>query len=344
MTPPGALLIRFPNWIGDSAMALPALDAARRQWPDARLGVIVHDRARPLLETHPAIDRLHRVPGRGRIGWAAVLAELRAARYDLGLLLAHSFSSALLLFLAGVPERIGRRGDGRDWLLTRRLSTVDHVTPMPRQFLEVIEAAGYRGPAPAMRWAPRPEDVAAAGEWLRVHELAGGDFVAVAPGAAHGPAKRWPPERFGALAAALAAATGATVLVFGAPVERPIVESVVALGGPSARAVLDLPLRVAAALLARCRLLVANDSGLLHVARAAGVPVIGLYGSTTPDWSGPAPEEGEAISLRLTCSPCFARTCPRRDRPNECFEEISVESVLAAARRQWRGVLAGTSS
>lgn len=341
---PGAILIRFPNWIGDTAMALPALDAARRHWPGARLGVIVHERARPLLEGHPAIDRFHSVPGRGRIGWRAALSELRTARYDLGLLLAHSFSSALHLFLAGVPERIGRRGDGRDWLLTRRLPPVDHVTPMPGQFLDVIAAAGYRGPMPPMRWVPGPAEVAAADRWLREHGAVGRDLVAIAPGAAHGPAKRWPPDRFGSLAVQLAAATGTLVLVFGTPVEAPIVEAVVASGGSSARAVLDLPLRPAAALLSRCRLLVANDSGLLHVARAAGVPVVGLYGSTTPEWSGPAPEEGDAITLRLPCSPCFARTCPRRDRPNECFEAIEVAPVLAAARRRWRDATVGASS
>lgn len=332
MSRPDAVVLRFPNWIGDAAMALPALEAARGQWPTARLGVIVHDRARPLLAGHRAIDRLHAVPATaGR--WSGAIAELRSCRYDLGLLLAHSFSSALLLALAGVPGRIGRRGDGRDWLLTRRLPPADHATPMPRQFLELVEAAGYRGAQPPMSWRPSREDHERAGRWLGARDLAGRPLVAMAPGAAHGPSKRWPPERFGAVAARLARDHGVTVLVFGAPVERPIVEAVLAAAGPDAAAVLDLDLRAAAALLTRCRLLLANDSGLLHVARAAGVPVVGLYGSTTPDWSGPTPAEGEAIYLRLDCSPCFDRECRRPDRSNACLSELTVEAVIPAVER-----------
>ena len=123
------------------------------------------------------------------------------------------------------------------------------------------------------------------------------------------------------------------VQLLGSAAERPLLDQVTSgVAGASALAG-DLSLPAAAALIGKCRVLVGNDTGLLHMARAVGTPVVGIYGSTTPLWSGPAPREGVALYKGLSCSPCFQRECPLREGRLACLETIEVEEVTQAVDR-----------
>jgi heptosyltransferase-2 len=154
----------------------------------------------------------------------------------------------------------------------------------------------------------------------------------MAPGAAYGPAKRWPLERFEELARALRK-RGVPVVVLGGASEGPLGAALASAGA------MDLTGRTtvleAIGVLARSRALVTNDSGALHLGRAAGTPVIALFGSSSPVWTGPRPEEGTVIGVDLPCRPCFRRNCPLDGADHlACLTRIGVDRVLAALEQR----------
>jgi heptosyltransferase-2 len=329
---PRSVLLRFPNWIGDVFMALPVLDMARELWPEAEIGVQVHDRARSILEGHREVARLHPVPGGGGIGWTGVIDGIGGGRYDLGILLTASFSSAWSFFLAGIPRRVGWAGEGRRALLTRSIGRPDRRTPLVSQYQSILRHLGYEGPSRRMGYLPPEAAFARAREWLAARH-AGRDLVAVAPAASYGPAKRWPEPAYRELTRRLAEEHGLAVVVLGSGVEE---STLAAVRGDSRHVFssageLDLP--AAAALMSGCRLMVGNDTGLLQMARAVGTPVVGLFGSTSPAWTGPEPDEGEVVTLALSCSPCFRRECPLPADRLACLTEMTVDQVEGAALR-----------
>jgi heptosyltransferase-2 len=336
------LLVRATNWIGDAVMSLPALEAARARWPQAEIVLLARPWMAGIYRDHGVADRViefERPPAAGHRGLAGLerlARELRAERFDAALLLQNAFQAAWLAWRAGIAERIGYARDGRSWLLTR-------AVPVPRRgeipalepfyYLELVRRAGWLDRLPErleirLRVAPasleRAEQTLAAagsfGERLR---------IAIAPGAAFGPAKCWPAERYAELADRLIAAFAADVVLFGAPAERQMCERIA--GAMVARpAVLAGRLGVAElpAALARCGLFIGNDSGAMHVAAAVGLPVVGIFGPTDPDATSPATARFRLVRHDVECSPCMLRHCPIDHR---CMTRIGVAEVLAAA-------------
>ncbi len=320
-----AFVVRAPNWIGDFLMALPALEAFRRLFPDARFALQVHDRCRALAERLGFVDTLHSLPD---------LGGLRRAGYDLGVLFTPSLSSALLFGVTGIPRRVGWAGEGRSPLLTRRVPRPDRDVHQSRHFLGLAAALGYAGEDPPLRFAVSAADEDAADRWLAGRLPAGRDLYALAPVVAFGPAKMWPAVRFRELADRLSADAG--VLLIGSAAEAAVLEEIGA-GLPGAHVLAgDLSLPEVGALLKRCRGFVGNDSGLLHLARAVGTPVVGIYGSTNPRWTGPGDDEGTVVSLHLECSPCYRRECPLPGSPRTCLTEIPASRVESALREVLR--------
>lgn len=280
----GRILICGLNWIGDSLMAFPALQALRRRLPDARLAALVKPPLAPLWAMHPAGLEVLTYTATSR-GTFAHGRALRAAGFTACYVLPNSFRSAWLPFLAHIPERIGRAtGPLRDWLLTRAVPPPPGP-PRHQQFeyfdLLAPEAAGHPEPP---RLALPPDAEAAADALL---DGLPAPRVALLPGAARGPAKRWPAAHFIEAGRRLAA-DGAGIAVFGAAGERPLCAEVAAGIGSAAR---DLagrtPLPVWAAALARCNAVICNDSGGMHLAAAVGAPLVAVYGRTDPARTGP---------------------------------------------------------
>jgi heptosyltransferase-2 len=197
-------------------------------------------------------------------------------------------------------------------------------------FLGLLKALG--GVAtftpPALYLDSGEEDHAA--QFLAEVELPGhGPWVGLSPGAAYGPAKRWPPERFAALGRALQQEFGARLVLLGGKTERPVAEQVKEyLEAPVVDLVGRTSLRQALGLLSRFQLLVTNDSGLMHAAAALSVPLVSLFGSTDPAATGPFSSQAAVIHHPQPCSPCFKRTC---ELGYPCLTAISMEEVLAAA-------------
>jgi len=329
------VLIRFPNWLGDAVLALPALRAARRHFASAALAVAAPPSVAPLLSEGIGVEDVETIvlPDERR-AQAQVLA---AGRFDVAVLLTNSFGSAWVARSAGIGERWGYRSDCRGPLLTRAVRK-------PRA--RVHQADYYRGLVAGLGMAHDAEPPAVSvGEATRARARArladagwngSPPLIGLAPGAAYGHAKRWPPARTAALVARLAATRGASCVLVGAPEDRDAaraVESSLA-GRDVGTRLIDLvghtDLRVAMGVLAHCQAFVTNDSGAMHLAAAIGLPVIAIFGPTDERVTAPVGAH-EVLAARVFCRPCMLRECPIDHR---CMKRITPEMVDDAVGRQ----------
>ena len=335
------ILVRVPNWVGDAVMAIPALECIRRARPGAEIYVLARPVVADLFAGEPFADRIlpydFRGAHRGWLGRERLIAELRREKFDTAVLFQNAFEAAWLTRRARIPERIGYARDWRSPFLTSAI-------PVPRNgeipahesqyYLELLRRAGWIEARPSIsliRLHVSSQAREAAESTLRRAGARENVWrCAIAPGASYGAAKCWPPERFALLADRLISECGADVIFFGAPNEKDIAariraamkERAVSLVGETSAC--DL-----AALFACCALFIGNDSGAMHVAAAAGLPVIGIFGPTDPQGTAPVTEQFTLVREFVSCSPCFLRRCPVDHR---CMERIAVDSVFVAAQ------------
>jgi len=274
------------NWIGDSIMAMPAVQAWRRAYPDTRLTLLVKKGLASLWSLHAAPDDVLTYEN-GLAATVRAAAAVRAAAPARAYVLPHSFRSALVPFLAGVPERVGLPGRGRDFLLTR-------VVPPrlgPGRLHQGFEYCDLLLTGPDVTSLAPPElvvpEAALAAARNQVAALPD-PLLGLLPGAARGPAKRWPTGHFAAVARRWVQEQKGGVLLMGGRDDQAACDALAAETGPGA---LSLAGRTTvpewAALLKTCRVVVANDSGGMHLAAALRVPVAAVYGLTNPDQTGP---------------------------------------------------------
>ncbi|HMF94996.1 MAG TPA: lipopolysaccharide heptosyltransferase II [Vicinamibacterales bacterium] len=337
------LVILAPNWLGDAVMALPAIADVRRALPAAHLTIAARGAVAPLFQLVPEVNETIVLGGGASLRrvatWGSLGAELSGCGFDAALLLPNSMHAALVASRAGIPERWGYgNGIRRRWL-TRSVPRTPrgHQTDYYRRLVAALGFAnGPREPRMTV-----PESARSAAD--RLLEDAGwqrsAPLVALAPGAAYGGAKRWPPDRFAELAAVLAGDGLEAVLVgsaadaeTAADVRRAFerrVGSVAALHDLTGRT--DLPALAGA--LTHCRALITNDSGAMHLAAAAGVPVTAVFGPTNEDATRPIGDAHHVVSHQVWCRPCMLRECPIDHR---CMRGVAVPAVVDAARRTMR--------
>jgi heptosyltransferase-2 len=336
------ILVRAPNWVGDAVMAIPALQAIRRTHESDELSVLARPVIADLFSGQPFANRMLTYDFRGRhLGWLGrekLISELRKEKFDVAVLLQNAFSAAWLAWRAGIPERIGYARDGRSALLTKAIG-VPHVGEIPKHeshyYVELLLRAGWIESTPAVapiRLLIADAARADAESLLRAAGVRENVWrVAIAPGASYGAAKCWPPERFAQLADRLISECGADVVFFGTAGEKEIAAHI--LSNMKLRAISlvgETSTRDLAALFACCSAFIGNDSGAMHVAAAAGLPVIGIFGSTDPQGTAPVTQQFTLIREAVSCSPCFLRRCPVDHR---CMTRIAVDSVFSAALR-----------
>lgn len=316
-------IVIAPNWLGDCVMALPVLRAIRRARPEDSLAVFARPGPAALFRAEGSAQD---VLPRARL--LNDVRRLRAGRYDEAWLLPNSFRSAIAPWLAGVPERIGYETDRRGALLTHRLRQPSRTEHQLRDYDALLQSRGIEPDHAAPRL---PVTAEALDRAVSSMEAAGVDrdgLVAVlAPGAASGWTKQWPPERYGRLGDLLAARGLACAIVIG-----PGQEKLGAAVAASARARLpvlgaDLDPLELSALLSCARVVVSNDSGPMHLAAAVGVPVVAFFGPTDPGRTGPSGAPTKTLDRYVFCSPCFLKKCPYG---HECMKEITVQMALAA--------------
>ena len=330
-------LVISPNWIGDAVMAQPLLRLLKRARPERAIDVLAPPQVVPVWRRIQEADDILATPFRHR---ALQLGErLRYARllkrrgYRDAYVLPNTLKYALIPWLARIPHRIGYKGESRYGIVN-----VMHHDERPQRSMVPFYAALSREPGLPLhdpRWETmRPRLVVAGEETERVAaRLAvdlGRPLIAFAPGAEFGSAKRWPPAYYGALARQVVRALpGAQIALMGSPNDHDTCKQVQACAGQAGSGMLNLSgqtsLDDAITLLAQATAVVANDSGLLHVASALNRPVVALYGSTDPDYAPPLSDLARTVSLRLACSPCRQRECPLGH--HDCMNKMSVERV-----------------
>src|ERR1035437_6596886 len=332
------VLVRATNWLGDAVMSLPAIRAVRQVFPHAHLAVLARPSVADLYARETAIDRVISYPAPEGLGARRKFAaRLRAERFDGAILLQNAFDAALIVWLAGIPERIGYRRDGRGMLPTCALPPPEtRGIPRPARFyyLELPRAAGLIERFPesgAIRLDGIGEARAAGAAHLSALGVAG-PVIGISPSAAYGDAKRWLPERFAESGRQLAGQLAASVLVFGAAAERPLCETV---ADPLRRAGIEVrnlagetSLREFIDLAAACRLFLTNDSGAMHISSALGVPTVAVFGATDDTTTGPTGAQARVVREHAECSPCLLRECPIDHR---CMTRVAAAAVTAAA-------------
>lgn len=330
------ILVRSTNWVGDAVMTLPALEALRARFPRAEIVLLSKAGVSELFWYHPAVNRqiIYKPASehRGPLGIARLVRELRAERFDAALLLQNAFQAAWLAWRAGIPLRIGYARDGRSFLLHDAVEP-----PLPGAYghqvyyyLQLLFRAGLTGPpkpVKEIRLRLSEGEKGWAAKKLDSMGLSGPRFlVGMAPGAAFGPAKRWRPERFAGLADRLVGALNADVILFGSEAERPLAREIASsMKHTPAIAAGETSLRQLLALMARCRLMVTNDSGPMHLAAALGIPLVAVFGSTDERATGPVGTHVRIVKRGVECSPCGRRVCPIDFR---CMAKLSVEEVF----------------
>ncbi len=339
------LVLRY-RFIGDTILTVPFLRNLRRAEPDAHIAWVVAPGSATVIRGIPYVDEL--------IFWDPVtihadsrgthrtfrdklqfIRELRARRFDRVYVLKRSLSSAFMALFSGACERIGFDTEGRGLLLTRRVP-YRHDRHEVENFLAVLKADGVEVLDDYLEYWTTPEEDAQAAELLAAHGTAGDDkLVALHPFASF-PPRGWPLESFAELSVRLAAA-GYRPFLLGAPGDRAALDPVRGLFDPSC---LDFvgagTIRVTMALLRKAVLFIGNDSGIMHLAAAAGIPLVALFGPQSPGKFGPWSKRAKVVYTQFPCSPCrqkfFTECEPSPRQKPACVEAITVDEVFGACR------------
>ncbi|MBN2254565.1 MAG: lipopolysaccharide heptosyltransferase II [Deltaproteobacteria bacterium] len=331
------ILIRGTNWIGDVVMTLPAVAAIRETCPGAKISVLAK----------PWVAELYRICGdvdavipyermgdhKGTTGIIRLAREIRKGGYDGAILLQNAIEAAIITWLAGIPIRGGYNSDGRGLLLTHSVRRTKEVRTVHQihYYLEMVKALGFTASGVSINLAVDDACRSEADGILRRHHVERTDIiVGIAPGATYGPAKMWFPDRFAAVADALADEFSARIILFGSEADRPATTSVqeharhhlISLAG-------ETTLKEAIAAISRCDLFISNDSGLMHLAGALDIPLVAIFGSTNPRTTSPVGDRSVIVHRDVSCSPCLKKVCPTDFR---CMEVIGVHDVYHHAR------------
>jgi heptosyltransferase-2 len=355
---PLRLLIVMPNWVGDVCMATPALRLIRDRYKGSFIGGLVRPGIDQLLAGADFFDELHVDRARGVMGPKLVANKLRPRRYDATLLLTNSFSTALIVRLAGIPRRIGYDRDARGLLLTDRIAPPKRpdgqwaTIPAADYYLQAAwqgllsnrgspdsdSQSAIRNPQsamapklPYMQLATTPAEENETDDLLARAGIAPGAPLALLNPGANDPAKRWPTDRFAALADHLAQNHGLTVLLNGSPAESDLIAQIAAachVARPAQLPALGINLGSLKAIIRRSRVMVTNDTGPRFIATAFGIPVIALFGPTDHRWST---VPGRAAQTILIADPTLPEDQSANDHPDRCrIDRIELATVTAA--------------
>lgn len=349
------LLVVAPNWLGDLVMITPLLTllASFRGGSGASgaafgaVDLAVRRCWSPLFVSDPRIDSVIPMARTGRhaglMGLIAMTRDWRRGRYDAVLFGPPSLRVALAGRLAGIPLRVGYRGDGRDLLLAPALprnqrGSVHYSDEMFALGVALMAELGYDLPA-----APQPSLPALSGcDEIGAAELGPGPPAwALAPGATYGAAKTWPVARVAEFVTEAVGSDGVRLVLMGDAAGRDFADRLQTLvsvpwrreaAGPAG--VVDLVGRTsltdAVAWLRACRGFVGNDSGLMHMAAALGVATVGVFGSSSPAWTAPRGPRATAVTAEgFTCQPCYRPTCSEKQF---CLDTVSGRQVVAQLR------------
>lgn len=337
MTNADPMLVIGPAWVGDMVMAQALFMRLKQLRPRAPIDVLAPAWSLPIIARMPEVRAGIELPfahgefnlaGRRKLGLSLIVR-----RYGQAIVLPNSYKSALVPYFAHIPRRTGYKREFRYGVLND-LRTLDKnlLKTTPQRFVALADD----GPATRVPAIPHPRLLAERNRALKLRRdfgLPDGPAVALMPGAEYGPAKQWPAGHFGELAKALKA-RGITSWIIGSAKERQLGEQIVyASDGAALNLAGKTSLVDVIDLVSLCKAVVTNDSGPMHIAAATGVPVVAIYGSSTPDHTPPLTDRKAIHYLRLECSPCFERTCLLKQDRYRCLTGVAPAAVLESVER-----------
>lgn len=332
------LVIRLSS-LGDIILTTPVLRLLREHFPAARIDFVIKAEHQEVLREHPCVDRLLPVDTSQPLRRA--VRVVRETHYDLVLDLHRNLRSVWLGYRSRARLRLAYRKHSlrRALLVHLKWNTLRGAASVPERYAAPLRRLGVTAPLPQTEVHVDAASAAAVAKYLSDNSLQGKDrrLIAVAPGSRWG-TKQWPVARFAEAAQALAARYGAAIVMLGDHHDQPLVEVFRRqVEAPVIDAVGQLPLMQTAALLQQCRLLLCNDSGLMHMATALQVPVVAVFGPTVEALGFyPFQAVAQVISHPLSCRPCTtkgAHRCPRGH--HDCMRQIAPRQVVDAAETLW---------
>jgi heptosyltransferase-2 len=337
-----SILVVGPAWVGDMVMAQTFFKLMRQQYPDTSIDVIAPAATLPLLERMPEIRRAISLPiGHKEFNLKARFKlglELRKEKYSQAILLTNTWKSALVPFIAGIPQRTS-------WVGEQRYVLINDIRRLNKEALplQIQRFAALAFPAPKDLYAFAKQYTLETLPWPKLEvsteqraaicerfnfKIQDKKILGLCPGAEFGPAKRWPSEHYAKLAKEYLA-RGWEVWLFGSPKEKEAADLIMQqTEDRCVNLVGKTRLAEAIDLMACTTAIVTNDSGLMHIAAALGKPVVVVYGSSSPRFTPPLSHQAQILSLGLSCSPCFQRECPLGHL--KCLNDLLPEQVITA--------------
>ncbi len=324
---PRRILIVGPAWVGDMIMSQVIYSSLRRDHPDAQIDVLAPQATLSLVQRMPEVSRgILLKLGHGEFGFGyrrGLGRQLAENGYDQAIITQNSLKSAFVPFFADIPRRTGFLGEYRYYLLNDiKFLDKKRLPRMTDRFLALLDEPGRDLISPGLLI-----DKANLSRVITANDLAPGQpVVGFCPGAEFGDAKKWPEHHFIELGKALIA-RGKQVWIFGSPADVQTGSRIAAGIGEGCRnlagktSILD-----AIDLISATEHIVTNDSGLMHIAAAVGVPISAIYGSTSPGFTPPLTEHANIFRLDLPCSPCFKRECPLGHK--NCLNQLMPAQVI----------------
>jgi heptosyltransferase-2 len=332
-------------------LTFPLFDALKKRHPGAVLSVLAVPRTKEILDGQPGIDEVlvydKRVDQRGLRGLVRMARTLSDRGFDLCILPHRSFRSALLAWMARIPKRVGFRGTMGSFLYTDRMERDPELHEVDRNLsllgLPGVETSAGKGRRGLGSLVVDPAARAVVERVLQAEKIGPEDcLVGVAPGSVWA-TKRWLPEGFSAVCDRLAEERGARLLLLGSKDDLPVIREIIARcrRKPVSLAGQTIPELVAT--LSLCRLLITNDNGAMHIGALLGLPIVAVFGSTSPAAGfGPYTDSARIVERTLHCRPCGPhghRSCP--EGHFRCMREIAPEAVLAAADQHLSPIVHG---
>ena len=348
-TLPQRVLVRAPNWIGDAVMCEPALRGLRSLFPPAELTILAKPSIAELYTGCSGVDQVLVYDDKGtHVGIAgkwALAGLLRRHHFDLAVLFQNAFEAAFLAWLAGIPRRYGYATDGRVLFLTQPVAVPrpESLVHQVEYYWNMLKPLGVSGDAPLPTLHVSTDEDRIVDDRLASAGIDSAHLmVGINPGSTYGSAKRWLPERFAEVAQRVVrqlereAGVCVAVAILGGRGEESLGKNIasrldcrsIVLSGATT-------IRELMAVVKRCRLLITNDTGPMHIAAAFGVPIVAVFGPTDSRTTAPYGQEQSVVREPVDCAPCLLRDCPIDHR---CMTRISVDRVYETAVQQLAGL------
>lgn len=343
------IAVRSPNWIGDCIMALPSIRYLKKQQPELNIFIICKQYLHDIFIHIPEISGIITISSEpGVKGMRLSAAQIKTHGFQQAILMTNSFSSALLLRMAGIKKLTGYAKDMRGFLLHNKLKFPDHshtdnkiniekekhhiefymdlihaFLEQPPGSIQTANAASFSS-APVITTQEQQELME---KLQRMGISRQRQWLGISPSAAYGSAKQWLPQRFAQLIRqAKEKWPEKECLCLGSEKEKEKINDILKIAGTGYNLAGALTLRESLTAISLCRAFISNDSGLMHAAASFSIPLIALFGPTRPDKTAPLNENAVVIHYPQQCAPCLHRHCPIENHP--CMSAITVEEVL----------------